>query len=89
MLCDIRTKLQMKNLKPPIGSTTRWAGVIPMITWMNENMIAICEYDGRHPQDCATLEDGSHYGDYLMTFQDWDLLKQLVCSFFYCKVVYI
>ena len=63
MLCIIHTKLRIKTLyylypyinsyvsiysqKPLIGSSTRWVGVIPMIGWMSENIIAICEYDGR------------------------------------------
>lgn len=68
----------MDSLKPPVGARTRWAGVIPMITWMNENIKAILEYDARHPKDCAMLEDGSEYGDHLMTIEDWEILQQLV-----------
>ena len=49
-----------------------------MITWMNENIKAILEYDARHPKDCVMLEDGSEYGDHLMTIEDWEILQQLV-----------
>ena len=74
--------MNMEDLKPPIGAKTRWAGIIPMLKWMNENSRAIMEYDGRHPKDCVVLEDGTEYGDHVMSFEEWDVLRQLVSLIF-------
>ena len=70
----------MKETKPPVGAKTRWAGIVPMIKWINENYQALCEYQGKHPSDCVPMEDGSHYGDYTMEKDDWDVIMQMVST---------
>ena len=75
---EIREELGVQQRKPPVGARTRWAGIIPMISWVNENHQALMEYNTRHPKDCATPEDRSAYDDYMLIDEDWDVISQLV-----------
>ena len=86
---EIKRTLGIADTKPPIGASTRWAGIIPMITWVNENMEALIEYDAKHPRDCAVLEDGSTYKDYVLREEDYELLNQLLSDCYRFIVVII
>ena len=71
----------MDEKKPPMGASTRWAGIIPMISWMNSNRAVLEEYNIRHPKDCAVLEDGTTYTDHAMGDEDWEIISQLVSCY--------
>ena len=74
----IQKEMGVEGKKPPIGAATRWAGIIPMLMWVNENSTSIKRYDTQHPRDCASLEDGSQYQDHFLVEDDWEIVKQLV-----------
>lgn len=78
----IQEEMGVKGKKPPIGAATRWAGLIPMLMWVNENCTFIKKYDIQHPRDCVSLEDGSHYQDYFLQDDDWEIINQLVSKAF-------
>ena len=70
--------LEIREKKPPMGAATRWAGILPMVSWVNENMEALLAYDSRHPRDCALLDYGTNHKDYVLGDEDWEVLAQLV-----------
>lgn len=63
--------------KPNIASKTRWAGFLGMCSWVNENKLALIEYE--EPQDCVANDDGTRYSSHELIDDDqWQMVSQLV-----------
>ena len=59
-LQEIALGLGKKKIsKPPCGAETRWAGLLPMLAWVNQHKIFLMEYTA--PNDCVVNPDGTAY----------------------------
>ncbi len=63
--------------KPAAAAATRWAGILPQISWCNEHIDVIKKYRNNAAKDCAALDDGSKFEDYHLDDYDWKLIADL------------
>lgn len=86
-LHEIQAALGLPTTKPPVCSTVRWSGVIPMLTWTAEQRPALKRYSMECPTDCALNDDGTGFKDHLLTEEEYGIIPQLVCPIFvFCSV---
>lgn len=71
----------LKLRKAPSAAETRWAGIIPLVEWVNEFQAILILYDQEPARDCAKFADGSDYAEYRI--HDWDDVAELVRSLHY------
>ena len=62
----------MSVFKPNAGSATRWAGSLPLISWLNETKSPLRRYDLNPAENVAQLDDGSTYHDFSFHDEQWD-----------------
>lgn len=62
----------MSVFKPNAGSATRWAGSLPLISWLNETKTPLRRYDLNPAENVAQLDDGSTYHDFSFHEEQWD-----------------
>ena len=62
--------------KPPAGADHRWGGFIPMCAWVNEQSVALQEYEA--PEDCVPNDDGSVFKNHAFDDNEWLENMQLV-----------
>ena len=63
--------------KPPAAAATRWAGMLPQISWCNEHIDVLKKYRKDSAKDCAKLDDGTTFTDHLLEEYDWNLIADL------------
>ena len=63
--------------KPPAAAATRWAGMLPQISWCNENSDVLKKYRKDSAKDCALSDDGTTFTDHLLEEYDWLLIADL------------
>ena len=67
----------MSVTKSPAASTSRWAGLLPQISWMNEHREAIYLYEKKPTLHCAVLDDGTAFNDHTLLEYDWIMIVEL------------
>lgn len=66
--------------KPRIGAETRWAGILPQISWCSEMSSALTIYATNPAKDTATNDDGTTYMDWAFDADDFvDLMDLDAC----------
>ena len=63
--------------KPPAAAATRWAGMLPRISWCYEHIDVLKKYRKDSVKDCAKLDDGTNFTDHLLDEYDWNLIGDL------------
>ena len=78
-LQEMAFRLGKKKIpKPPCGAETRWAGLLPMLAWVNEHKMFLVEYIA--PQDCVVNPDGSAYSSHRIEEFEWlDIIQLVSC----------
>ena len=79
-LHEIQDALGLPTTKPPVCSTVRWSGVIPMLTWSAEQRAALKRYTIECPSNCALNDDGTGFKDHLLTEEEYSIIPQLVSA---------
>lgn len=76
---EIVNALGGTGTKPQVASKTRWAGFLSMCSWVNENKLALIEYE--EPSDCVANDDGTRYASHEIGDEDqWQQVTHLVSS---------
>ena len=77
-LHEIQDSVGLPTTKPPVCSTVRWSGVIPMLTWTAEQRVALKRYAMECPAGCALNDDGTGFKDHILTEEEYAVIPQLV-----------
>ena len=77
VLCNHGLLIKQKVTKPPAASETRWAGILPQISWLNEHHEVVQLYEKQPAENCAVLDDGTSFSDHAFSEHDWCMVADL------------
>jgi len=63
--------------RPPAASETRWAGILPQISWINENCDVLDLYEKKPAKNCCASDDGTTFKDHLLSEYDYKVIADL------------
>jgi len=76
-VCTLGSEHHQIVTKPPAAPATRWAGMLPQVSWCNEHIDVLKKYRKDSVKDCAKSDAGIISTDHLLDEYEWNLIGNL------------
>jgi len=77
VLCNHGLLIKQKVTKPPTTSETRWTGIFPLISWLNEHHEVVQLYEKQPAKNCVVLDDGTYFSNHYFSEHDLCMVADL------------
>ena len=69
--------MNQRVIRPPAAAATRWAGLLPQISWMNEHQDVLNMYVKNPATNCVASDDGTVAQDHVFDEYEWCMIGAL------------